>query len=256
MKKAYLIGIILTALITSSIVIIYSQNWSQHTPPLSSQPTTSPPQASPTPASEQPSPQTNTPAPTSTVTSQPTPSPSPSASAPSTSPSPSPPATTSPQPSVAPQPTPSPQRVSIPLTLEIFGNAHLDDVIDDVDVRLMERIVAGTADPTRFADANNDGVINQADIEQIRKIINGTASYIVMLDGNGKKITVTLPVNRIVVEYIQNAELMRVLQLEDKVVGVDFCVDQLKHIYFPNNTNIVSVGQMYTPDYEKILSLN
>ncbi|MCX8150005.1 MAG: ABC transporter substrate-binding protein [Candidatus Bathyarchaeota archaeon] len=142
------------------------------------------------------------------------------------------------------------------MTLEIFGNAHLDDVIDEVDLRLMERIVAGTADKTRFSDANNDGVINQADIEQIRKIINGTASYIVMLDGNGKKITVTLPVNRIVVEYIQNAELMRVLRLEDKVVGVDFCVNQLKSIYFPNNTNIVSVGQMYTPDYEKILSLN
>jgi iron complex transport system substrate-binding protein len=59
-----------------------------------------------------------------------------------------------------------------------------------------------------------------------------------------------------VVEYIQNAELVRVLQLEDEVVGVDFCIDQLKSIYFPDNPNIASVGQMYNPDYEAVLNLN
>ncbi len=254
MKKTLMIGIILAIILASSLLIIYKQHGFHQEPVASPQPTNSPSQqASPSETQTSPIPSDSEQPAQPTATSTPTVS-SPTDTSPQTIVSPTP--TAFPQPSVSPQPAPSTQRVSIPLTLEIFGNAHLDDVIDEVDLRLMERIVSGTADPTRFADANNDGVINQADIEQIRKIINGTASYLVMLDGNGKKITVTLPVNRIVVEYIQNAELMRVLQLEDKVVGIDFCVNQLRNIYFPNNTNIVSVGQMYTPDYEKILSLN
>jgi len=133
----------------------------------------------------------------------------------------------------------------------------MDDKIDQSDADYVTRIIAGTASATRFADANNDGKINQTDTDQIDAIIAGTATQIALLDGNGNTITVSLPVNRIIVEYIQNAELVRVLGLESKVVGVDYCVDKLKSIYFPENAaSIVSVGQMYTPDYETVLSLN
>lgn len=168
----------------------------------------------------------------------------------------SPQPTASPTPTSSPQPTASPQKPSMNLVLEVFGNANMDDTVDQNDLTYVTNIIAGTANPTQFADANKDGVVNQADVEQIRGIINGNASYLVLLDGNGALINVTLPANRIIIEYIQNAELMRVLQLENQVVGVDFCVNQLKYIYFPNNPNIVSVGQMYTPDYETVLSLN
>jgi iron complex transport system substrate-binding protein len=141
--------------------------------------------------------------------------------------------------------------------LEIYGNANMDSAIDQDDVTYITKIINGDANATAFADANNDGIIDQADKDQINAIIDGTASQLILLDGNGELITVSLPVNRIVIEYIQNAELVRILELEDEVVGCDFCVDKLKSIYFPENAaSIVSVGQMYNPDYEAVLSLN
>lgn len=147
-------------------------------------------------------------------------------------------------------------QTTLSLTLEIYGNVNLDDKIDEKDLDYVNKIIAGTANNTKFADANKDGIIDEKDFEQINAIIEGKATQIHMLDGNGKDTMISLPANRIVLEYIQNAELIRVLELEDKVVGVDYCVDVLKSFYFPENSgNIQSVGQMYTPDYEVVLNL-
>jgi iron complex transport system substrate-binding protein len=142
------------------------------------------------------------------------------------------------------------------LTLQIYGNANMDDAVNQKDVDYLADIISGKSSATAYADANKDGQIDQADVQQVQALVNGTAKYILLLDGNLALINVTLPADRIVVEYIQNAELIRVLQLENQVVGVDYCVDQLRSIYFPDNPNIVSVGQMYTPDYEAVLNLH
>ncbi|MCL2256740.1 MAG: ABC transporter substrate-binding protein [Candidatus Bathyarchaeota archaeon] len=142
-------------------------------------------------------------------------------------------------------------------TLEIYGNANMDNKIDQKDIAYIQDIIADIKPTTTFADANRDGSIDQKDIDIINTIINGTFSQMHLLDGNGKNITITHPPNRVIIEYIQNAELARILQIQDKIVGVDFCVDQLKTIYFPENTNnIKTVGNMNTPDYEAILNLN
>ncbi|WGM89881.1 MAG: ABC transporter substrate-binding protein [Candidatus Bathyarchaeum tardum] len=142
------------------------------------------------------------------------------------------------------------------LTLEVFGNANMDDIIDSNDVAYLQDIIAGNADVTQFADANGDGVIDQTDIDQVNAIISGQATYINLLDGNGELLTVSLPVNRIIVEYLSSVELVRILDLQDSVVGIDYAVDQLKSFYFPDNNDIVSIGQMYTPDYEAVLDLD
>lgn len=228
MKKPVILGIILAIILIGSLAVGYSQNWFQPTkePEPTNTPTTTPTQT----------PQATT-TPQATQTTQPT-------------------ATT--QPTSTPTPTPTPSTIAaMNLVLEVYGNANMDDKIDQQDIDYVNKIIAGTASSTKFADANNDGKVDSNDVTQINGIINGNASKLVLLDGLGRKITVDLPVNRIIVEYIQQAELARILKIEDKVVGVDFCVDQLKSIYFPENAaNIVSVGQMYTPDYEKVLSLN
>jgi iron complex transport system substrate-binding protein len=232
MNKTAIVAIVITALILSAAVIGYSQNWFQ--PTTNTQPNTTQPTATPQ------------------ATSSPQPTATPQAT---TSPEP----TSTPQPTESPQPTSTPQPIvaSLNLVLEIYGNANMDDKIDANDIEYVRRINNGTASTTRFADANNDGTIDQQDIDQINSIINGNATKLTLLDGNGNVITVSLPVNRIVIEYIQNAELVRVLGIENKVVGIDFAVEKLKSIYFPENADrIVSVGQLYTPDYELVLSLN
>jgi iron complex transport system substrate-binding protein len=132
----------------------------------------------------------------------------------------------------------------------------MDDKIDQEDVTYVNRIISGTVNNTQFADANKDGAVNINDVNQINALINGQATQIYLLDGNGKNINVTLPANRIIVEYIQNAELVRILEIDNKVVGFDYAVDKLRSTIFPGRSDIVSVGNMNSPDYEAVLSLN
>ncbi|MCW4022543.1 MAG: ABC transporter substrate-binding protein [Candidatus Bathyarchaeota archaeon] len=152
----------------------------------------------------------------------------------------------------SPEPEPT-----IDITLEVFGNADMDDNLDNDDVEYLQAIIDGSSDATEFADANNDGTIDATDIEQVNALLDGDATYITLLDGNGELLTVSLPVDRIIVEYLSNAEMVRILELEDNVVGCDYAVEQLKDFYFPENgENIVNVGKMNSPDYEAVLDVN
>ena len=55
-------------------------------------------------------------------------------------------------------------------TLGIFGNANMDDTIDEKDIAYIEGIIKGTNASTNLSDANYDGVIDAQDIDQIKKI--------------------------------------------------------------------------------------
>jgi iron complex transport system substrate-binding protein len=229
MKKPIIYGIILVIILITSLTIGYSQNWFQ---PQTPQPT-------PTPTS------TPTATTSSTPTATPTASPS-STETPTTTPSPTPSPTTQPS-SVA----------QLNLVLEVYGNANMDDKIDATDTTYIQQIISGSKTSTQFADANRDGVIDANDISQIYALINGQASKIYMLDGNKDNISVTLPANRIIVEYNQNTELVRILGVENLVVGCDSGVEPVKNLFFPDNAaSITNVGGMSTPNYEAILNLN
>ena len=43
-------------------------------------------------------------------------------------------------------------------TLGVFGNANMDDTIDEGDIASVREIIAGTKDVTEFADADNNGI--------------------------------------------------------------------------------------------------
>ncbi|MDQ1313507.1 MAG: iron complex transport system substrate-binding protein, partial [Euryarchaeota archaeon] len=58
-------------------------------------------------------------------------------------------------------------------TLEIFGNANMDDKIDEADVTHIEAIIASSTSPTPLSDANGDGEVDGSDIDQVQRIING-----------------------------------------------------------------------------------
>lgn len=231
MNKPLLAGLILIIIIITSVAVGYSHNWFQ-SKATETQPT-------PTPTA----------APTTSTTNNPTTNPTSTATA-------SPTAIPTTSPTVVPTTTPA-KVTDMNLTLEIYGNANMDDKIDGNDITYIQNIISGTKTQTAFADANLDGAVNQVDINQVNAIIAGTFTEMKLLDGNGKNITLTHPENRVILEYIQNAELARILQIQDKVVGVDYCVDKLKSIYFPENgASIASVGNMNTPDYEAVLNLH
>jgi iron complex transport system substrate-binding protein len=233
MKTITIAAIALIAIVViSSAVIGYSQNWFQQTP-----------SATPTPS------------PTSNPTANPT-------EQPTTSPTTNPTATANPTATVTAQPTPVPTTqpttvAAMNLTLEIYGNANMDDKIDSQDVTALNQIIGGTKTVTQFADANRDGTVDASDVAQVNAIIAGTATKLYLLDGSKNNITVSLPANRLIVEYNQNTEFVRILGVENLVVGVDSGVDPVKTLFFPDNAaNITSVGGMSAPDYEKILNLH
>jgi len=140
--------------------------------------------------------------------------------------------------------------------LHIYGNANMDAVVDKSDIDFLNAIVEGKEKSTDLADANFDGKVDARDIYQIEMIINGTVKNLTILDGNNVPITIGKPVQRIVVEYLDNADLMQILKKTDKVVGVDLAVAK-SPAEFPKLSQQTSVGAMHKePDYEKVLSLN
>lgn len=56
--------------------------------------------------------------------------------------------------------------------LWIFGNANMDDRLDENDMKYLDRILSGEREPTQFADANNDGDVNEKDREYLRKLLD------------------------------------------------------------------------------------
>ena len=137
--------------------------------------------------------------------------------------------------------------------LGIFGNANMDDVIDEKDIEYLQGIIDGRYEKTDLADANRDGVIDEKDIAQIEAIINGEEKVLWILDGNGEPVAVHKPIERIVVEYLDNAELVSILNSKDKVVGIDYAVAK-SEAQFPDLAKRKNVGQMNEPDYEAVLS--
>ena len=140
-------------------------------------------------------------------------------------------------------------------TLEIYGNANEDDTIDMRDVTYIKLVIFGKKPETEFCDANYDGRVSMLDVVQTKLIIVGKEGELTVLDGNGEPVTVSKPVKRIIVEYQDNAELIRILDAKDKVVGVDFFIAQ-NEILFPDLSKLPCVGAMHRPDYEAVLSLN
>ena len=104
-------------------------------------------------------------------------------------------------------------------TLTVYGNADLDDVIDEDDIEYVQGIIDGTEDETPFADANYDGRIDEDDITQIKLIIAGEEKELTILDMDNRTVTVPMPVERIVATGHGSIHTLIQLGAEDKIVG-------------------------------------
>ena len=147
-------------------------------------------------------------------------------------------------------------------TLQIFGNANMDDTIDKQDIEYVQGIIDGTKDKTDLADANYDGTIDVKDITQIEQIIKGEETELTIIDDMGDAVTVQKPVNSVI--YVgHNAfvyETWRALDTEDKLVattdrfikpgGYRYSVN-----YYPELLEIQSVGTLQEPDFETIVDI-
>ncbi len=147
-------------------------------------------------------------------------------------------------------------------TLGIFGNANMDDTIDELDIEYVQGIIDGVNDETELADANYDGVIDEVDIAQIELIIDGDEKELTIIDDMGDVVTVQEPINSVI--YVgHNAyvyETWRALDADDKLVattdrfikpgGYRYSVN-----YYPELLDIQSVGTLQEPDFETIVDI-
>lgn len=141
--------------------------------------------------------------------------------------------------------------------LQVYGNADGDGNIDNDDIAYLERIISGEiTEVPKYADANKDGVVSQADIIQVRKIIDDTADFIWLTDGDGHDIKVKRNPSRIGCEYYANIELALILGLKNKVAAIDYAPYQFKDFYMGAGSNVLNMGNMNSPNYENLLTMN
>lgn len=106
-------------------------------------------------------------------------------------------------------------------TLEIFGNANMDDTIDEQDVAYAEQIINGSKEATEFADANYDGKIDGKDLEQIKAIIRGDEKELVLKDTADRVVRVKKPLQTVATCSRHFLEIAQSLKIpKDIITGV------------------------------------
>jgi iron complex transport system substrate-binding protein len=111
--------------------------------------------------------------------------------------------------------------------LNIFGNANMDDKIDEADIAYVEDIISGINEPTKFADANYDGEIDSQDIDKINEIIRGEEKELTVADSIGRNVTINMPVEYLIALGSYRNEAVKILDAEDKMVGVSSDIKDL-----------------------------
>jgi len=134
--------------------------------------------------------------------------------------------------------------------LGIYGNANMDQTIDESDIVYVEEIISGARESTDLADANYDGNVNELDLDQIKKIIAGTEENLTIVDSYKRVATIKKPVRRIVSISIYNNEALRMFGELDKVVAIEDSTKK-KDVFFPQGAEMPSIGG-YPPNPEAI----
>lgn len=144
----------------------------------------------------------------------------------------------------------------IDYTLEVFGNANMDETIDQKDIAFIQDIINGTERSTLLADANNDGKIDKTDIDWMKKIMEGKESEIIIKDALNRTVTVKMPVERVIPLPLVTTESIVAMDADDKVVGVTASVVNQKSL-FPRLSQLPNLGKdtLDSVDIEKIISL-
>ena len=146
-------------------------------------------------------------------------------------------------------------------TLGIFGNANEDDTINMQDVTYTELIILEYRDRTDLADAKYDGKINMQDVTQIELVILGKEKELTLetftIHEDAKVVTVKKPIERVVILPISSGEAIRCVKAQDTVVGIGTgFTKEASMAFFPDLSELPTVGKWSDPDCEAILSLD
>ncbi|GAB6265889.1 MAG: hypothetical protein STSR0001_13350 [Methanothrix sp.] len=141
--------------------------------------------------------------------------------------------------------------------LEIFGNANMDDKIDEADATYIADVIASSMSPTMLSDANGDGKVDGRDIDQVQRIINGTVEQLIVMDEANRTVRIDMPVKSVVPLVDRDAKILGVLGATGLAVAVSDNIKDSKEYKatLPSLTDLESVGSWTEPDLEKLLQI-
>jgi len=149
--------------------------------------------------------------------------------------------------------------VASDFTLQIFGNANMDDTIDELDIEYVQGILDGSNEETELADANYDGEVDDEDIEQIEQILNGDNKELTLTDSANRTVTLKTPIRKVVVARMGPHEPAIILA-KDRIVGISEGIKQYRKDIVERTgiMDMPSVGYSLGGglDYEKIIELD
>jgi len=139
--------------------------------------------------------------------------------------------------------------------LEVYGNANMDNIIDESDVVYLHGVINGTNAATKLSDANYDDKIDENDIDWIRQIIQNTERKLTIIDDSGRTVTINMPIQRIVTLNYRFPEPLVAIGAKAKIAGVeDRFKTRMKDIAEAcDMMDVPVIGTSDDPDYEKIL---
>jgi len=144
---------------------------------------------------------------------------------------------------------------ALDIRLDIFGNANMDDTIDEDDIAYLKDIINGTVPSTRLADANYDLVVDEADIVQIDQIIKGEEKNLTFVDLFGDAETVKKPANHVAALGYMGPQLLRLIGVDEKMLPVVGASKSKYPAFWGDISSYHAVGSSPDVDYEYLISI-
>ena len=144
-------------------------------------------------------------------------------------------------------------------TLSVYGNANMDDVIDEHDIEYVQGIINKTEEKTQFADSNYDGQIDEKDVEHIESIISGDKVKLTLIDNKGVTVSLDVPAKSIATLFLGALRPVVHLGSIDMVVGrCSISGADAKFISeaHPEINSTPDLGSGQEPSQEAIMSLD
>lgn len=143
--------------------------------------------------------------------------------------------------------------------LKVFGNANMDNTIDEADIEFLQGIIDGKNKQTELSDANHDGKADENDIAQIRLIIAGNETDLTLIDMADRIVTIPLPVDGVVLTHREQYEQLRAIKVPaDAVLTAERQIQTMGEYekYFAEYQDLPDVGSNSDPNIEAIIGLH
>lgn len=157
------------------------------------------------------------------------------------------------------------------IPLPVYGNADENDIIDEKDITLIERMIAEEIPLSEypFADADRDDKITSADAAIVKKLIAGESTKVTFIDQydlvigkNYRHVTVDYPLTNLVTQNADMLMLTMMIDADDCVAGYIANIKNYPNQFYKVTHNGVSkqIGttarQIAAADWEGIKNLD